>query len=196
MSEGSVGRLLVASLHQAVSEVLPSRLEFYEPWLNPATVRAGASGLAPLAAALSFLRLEGDSYARVSVRAGEYTADWTVAALSPLRRRVIGAVPRVVRARLVTGLAKEMVQRTYGAARIRVRWRRQHGTLRLEGSLFCDVRGRVEHPLCEYYASALRQLMSLLELDAEIVTDRCRATGAETCDMSISVRHAGARASR
>jgi hypothetical protein len=38
--------------------------------------------------------------------------------------------------------------------------------------------------------------MSLLELDAEIVTDRCRATGAETCDMSISVRRAGARASR
>ena len=50
MTEGGVGRVLVASLHQAIADVLPSRLEFYEAWLNPSGLRDGRIGLAPLAA--------------------------------------------------------------------------------------------------------------------------------------------------
>ena len=62
MTEGGVGRLLVASLHQAIADLLPARLEFYEAWLNPVGLREGRIGLAPLAAVLSFLRQEGDAY--------------------------------------------------------------------------------------------------------------------------------------
>ena len=34
MSESRIGRVLVASLHQAIADLLPTRLEFYENWLN------------------------------------------------------------------------------------------------------------------------------------------------------------------
>ena len=62
MTDSGVGRLLVASLHQGIADLLPSRLEFYEAWLNPAGLREGRIGLAPLAAVLSFLRQEGEVY--------------------------------------------------------------------------------------------------------------------------------------
>ena len=41
MSEPRIGRVLVASLHQAIADVLPSRLEFYENWLSNAGLREG-----------------------------------------------------------------------------------------------------------------------------------------------------------
>ena len=69
MTEGGVGRLLVASLHQAIADLLPTRLEFYEGWLNPAGLRDGRIGLASVAAVLSFLRLEGEAYRLVAARA-------------------------------------------------------------------------------------------------------------------------------
>ena len=60
MSEPRIGRLLVASLHQAIAESLPLRLEFYENWLKPLGLlkRGQAIGLASFNAALSFLRRE------------------------------------------------------------------------------------------------------------------------------------------
>ena len=75
MSEARIGRVLVASLHQAIADLLPTRLEFYENWLNVAGLREGTIGLAPLTAVLSFLRTEGQAYtpdhgARRRVRGG------------------------------------------------------------------------------------------------------------------------------
>lgn len=43
MTEAGIGRLLPASLHQAIADVLPTRLEFYEAWVNPAGLRIGDS---------------------------------------------------------------------------------------------------------------------------------------------------------
>src|SRR4029077_19383333 len=87
--EGGVGRLLVASLHQGIADLLPTRLEFYESWLNPSGLRDGRIGLAPRAAVLSFLRQEGSPYRLIAARAGEYTAEWTVADLSAIQRSLI-----------------------------------------------------------------------------------------------------------
>jgi len=56
MREAGVGRVLVASLHQAIADLLPTRLSFYENWLNAEGLREGTIGLAPLYAVLSFLR--------------------------------------------------------------------------------------------------------------------------------------------
>ena len=78
MSEPRIGRVLVASLHQAIADLLPTRLEFYENWLNVSGLREGTIGLAPLSAVLSFLRTEGQAYDLITTRAGEYAADWTV----------------------------------------------------------------------------------------------------------------------
>ena len=93
MIDAGVGRLLVASLHQGIADLLPTRLEFYEAWLNPAGLRDGRIGLAPLAAVLSFLRQEGEPYQLVAARAGEYTAEWLVADLPRFERTIVRAAP-------------------------------------------------------------------------------------------------------
>jgi bacteriochlorophyll 4-vinyl reductase len=188
MIEAGIGRLLVASLHQAIADLLPTRLEFYEAWLNPTGLRDGRIGLAPLAAVLSFLRLEGKQYQLVAARAGEYTAEWWVAEIPAFKRTVIRALPPGLRVRLVMRLAREMVRNTYRGSRAIVRWRKGKAAVDLRGSIFCEVRERVEDPLCEFYASAIRRLLLLFSLDAEVGMEQCRATGAPQCNMVILVR--------
>ena len=41
MREVGIGRVLVASLHQGIVDLLPTRLEFYENWLNAEGLRDG-----------------------------------------------------------------------------------------------------------------------------------------------------------
>ena len=191
MSDAAVGRLLVASLHQSIADLLPTRLEFYESWLHPGGLREGRIGLAPLAAVLSFLRLEGEPYHLITARAGEYTAEWTVAELPGWRMRMMRAAPPGLRKRLVIGVARWMVRSTYGDTNVIVQWRQWRASIDLQASLFCEVREPVDHPLCEFYAAALRRLMALFDLDADVITERCRATGAGGCAMSLVVRPPG-----
>jgi len=191
MIETGIGRLLVASLHQAIADLLPTRLEFYEAWLNPAGLRDGRIGLAPLAAVLSFLRQEGEPYRFVAARAGEYTAEWWVADLHRFKRSAIRAAPPGLRVLLVMRLARAMIRSTYRGSRAIVRWRKGKGAVNIRGSIFCEVRDRVEHPLCEFYASAIRRLMFLFSLDADVGTEQCRATGDGQCLMVVLVRPSG-----
>ena len=168
MNDAGVGRLLVASLHQGIADLLPTRLEFYEAWLNPAGLREGRIGLAPLAAVLSFLRQEGEPYRLVAARAGEYAAEWMFADLPAFERR--------------------LVRETYGGSRAVVRWRKGRASVDLRGSIFCEVRDAVDEPLCEFYAAAIRRLMRLFNIRVEVGTERCRATGGSQCLMSVSIQ--------
>ena len=188
MNEAGIGRLLVASLHQGIADLLPTRLEFYEAWLNPSGLRDGRIGLAPLAAVLSFLRQEGEVYKLIAARAGEYTAEWSVADLPAFQRAVLRAAPPRVRVHLVMRLARQMIRNTYSGSRAIVRWKKGRGAVDIRGSIFCEVRDRVEQPLCEFYASAIRRLMYLFSLDVEVGTEQCRATGGGQCLMTVLVR--------
>ena len=191
MTDAGIGRLLVASLHQGIADLLPTRLEFYEAWLNPAGLRHGTIGLAPFAAVLSFLRLEGEPYRLIAARAGEYTAEWSVADMPAFKRTLIRAAPPGLRVHLVMRLARTMIRNTYRSSRAIVRWKKGRGAVDIRGSIFCEVRDRVEQPLCEFYASAIRRLMFLFNLDVDVGTEQCRATGAGQCLMSVLVRPAG-----
>ena len=190
MIEAGIGRLLVASLHQGIADLLPTRLEFYEAWLNPVGLRDGRIGLAPLAAVLSFLRQEGEPYQLIAARAGEYTAEWTVADMAAMERAMIRAAPPGLRTWLVMRLARKMIRNTYKGSRAIVRWRKGEGAIDIRGSIFCEVRDRVEHPLCEFYASAIRRLLYLFNLDADVGITQCRAAGAGQCLMIVNVRAA------
>src|SRR5512146_101820 len=110
MAEAGIGRILVASLHQGIADLLPSRLEFYENWLNPTGLRNGTIGLAPLLAVLSFLRREGEAYDLITDRAGEYAAEWTVAQMSPVRRWMIRRLPASVRAKAALKIVRRRIQ--------------------------------------------------------------------------------------
>src|ERR1022692_1371044 len=113
MREAGIGRVLVASLHQAIGDILPTRLGFYENWLNAEGLRDGTIGLAPLYAVLSFLRQEGDAYNLLTTRAGEYAAEWTVQSMSPMRRAMVKAAPEWLRGRLALRLARRLVRSSY-----------------------------------------------------------------------------------
>src|SRR3954465_1785998 len=113
MREAGIGRVLVASLHQGIADILPTRLTFYENWLNAEGLRDGTIGLAPLYAVLSFLRQEGDAYQMITTRAGEYAAEWKVASMPAAQRALIKAAPVWLRGRLVLRLARQLVRTSF-----------------------------------------------------------------------------------
>lgn len=187
MDQGGVGRVLVASLHQGISDLMPTRLEFYENWLHPKGLRDGKIGLAPLAAVLSFLRQEGEPYSLVTQRAGEYAAEWTFADLNGIERAVIRGMPMTLRARLAMQIAKRVIRRSYRSSRAITQLRRGEGTLTLRGSIFCGVREPFNRPLCVYYSAALSRLLTLLEVEAEVRVHTCCGTGQQACVISMTI---------
>ena len=194
MSEPRIGRFLVASLHQAIAELLPDRLEFYENWLSVTGLREGTIGLAPLLAVLSFLRgEEGDMYARVVARAGEYAAEWTVNNLPGLERRVMRTLPLRLRTRAALRTARLLIRATYPGSRAIVRVRKHTASVDLRGSLFCEVREASVRPLCGFYAAAIARVLQMFSVPGETQVEACRAAGARPgCVMSIVVRQAPA----
>ena len=188
MSEPRIGRVLVASLHQSIADLIPTRLEFYENWLNVSGLREGTIGLAPLSAVLSFLRTEGEAYNLITQRAGEYAADWTVNSLPAFERRLIRALPAALRARAALRLARTLVRKTYPGSRAIVRLRKGTASVDLRGSLFCEVREASALPLCGFYAAAIARVLELCAVSAEARVQECRALGGRRgCQLSVVV---------
>ena len=158
--ETAIGRVLVASLHQSIADILPTRLGFYENWLSVAGLREGTIGLAPFCAVLGFLRQEGDTYQIITTRAGEYAADWTVELMPPLRRGLLKMAPEWLRGRLLLRLARQLVRHSYRGSRVVSRLRRGTASIDVRASIFCTVREPVAHPLCGFYAAAFARLLA------------------------------------
>ena len=110
--------------------------------------------------------------------------------LSGVHRSLIKAAPRWLRIRLVTRLTRRMVRGTCRGSRAIITWRKGQGAVDLRGSIFCEVRDRVEEPLCEFYAAAIHRLMALFDLDVEVAITSCRAAGGGPCLMTITLRAA------
>jgi hypothetical protein len=188
MSEPRIGRVLVASLHQAIADLLPTRLEFYENWINVAGLREGTIGLAPLSAVLSFLRTEGPAYSLITTRAGQYAGDWTVNTLTPFERRFIRRLPAGLRARAALRVARMMVRSTYPGSRAIIRLKGLTASVDLRGSLFCEVRETSTLPLCGFYAAAIGRVLELFDIRADASVTECRAGGGRKgCLLSVVV---------
>jgi len=185
--EASIGRVLVASLHQGIADILPTRLGFYENWLNAEGLREGTIGLAPLYAVLSFLRQEGEAYHLITTRAGEYAAEWTVESMPALERRLIKSAPVWLRARLLLRLAGRLVRSTYRGSRVASKVRQGTARIDVSDSIFCTVREPVQHPLCGFYAAAFTKLLWMFNLRTRAEITRCRATGEPSCVLEIAV---------
>lgn len=188
MTEAGIGRVLVASLHQGIADILPTRLDFYENWLNPEGLRHGTIGLAPLHAVLSFLRLEGEPFQLITHRAGEYAAEWTVASQGPLVRSVMRRLPLRLRTRAVLRLASKTVRQTYVGSRAVVRLGREQGTVDVRGSLFCGIRDSSAQPLCGFYAALVSRFLELYSVPAEVALGECRAVGDRSCILGLTLK--------
>ena len=187
MREAGIGRVLVASLHQGIADILPTRLGFYENWLNAEGLREGTIGLAPLYAVLSFLRQEGDAYNMITGRAGEYAAEWTVQSMAPMRRTMIRSAPAWLRRRLLMGLAKALVRETYQGSRAIARVRGGLASVDVRASIFCTVREPVAHPLCGFYAAAFTKLLAMFNMAGRTEVIACRGTGGATCVLQVAL---------
>src|SRR5258708_8047993 len=188
MGEAGVGRVLVARIHQAIADLLPTRLEFYENWLNVAGLREGTIGLAPLTAVLSFLRTEGHAYNLITSRAGEYAAAWTFENVLAIKVKVVRALPAGLRARAALGTARALVKATYPGSRALTKMKAGGVTVDIRGSLFCEVRETSVEPLCGFYASAIARVLQLFDLSAEARVNECRASGARRgCVVSVTL---------
>jgi hypothetical protein len=187
MTNARIGRVLVASLHEAIGEVLPTRLDFYEHWLSAGGLREGGMGLAPATAVLSFLRQEGARYDTVMTRAGGCAADWTVDALPAVERRLVAALPGPLRARAALRIGRRLVATIYPHTRAVTRLRRGVATIEVRGSLFCDVRHPGASPLCGFYAAAFARILERFALSARAPVETCRAAGGAVCSLSVVV---------
>ena len=189
MSEAGIGRVLVASLHQAIADILPTRLSFYENWLNAEGLREGTIGVAPLYAVLSFLRQEGDAYDMITTRAGEYAAEWTVQSMSSTERALLKASPAGLRSRWLMRLARRLVRATYHGSRAISKFRRNTAKVDVRASVFCTVREPVSMPLCGFYAAAFTRLLVIFDIAASTSVVRCRGTGESTCVLRVAIEN-------
>jgi hypothetical protein len=185
MKDARIGRVLVASLHQGIADILPNRLSFYENWLDARGLRLGTIGVAPLTAVLSFLRQEGDAYGMITRRAGEYAAEWTIESLSGAQRTAIKASPRWLRKRILLRIARQLVHSSYRDSCAIAKFAGRGNDLR--ASIFCSVREPVAQPLCGFYAAAVQRLMELFNIGARTEVVACRGTGESTCLVLVAL---------
>ena len=193
MSEPKIGRVLAASLHQAIDELMPTRVEFYESWLTVGRIRKDELGRARINAVISFLRQEGTEYDAVVDRAGRYAADWTVDALPAVERTLLRRLPRPIRVRVVLRMVARMIRGLHDDGRLRAVVRRGTAVVTVGGSLFCDVRERTSAPLCRFYGAVLERSLESFGMSVRAQLSGCRAMGDGTCEIII---HIGGRAPR
>src|SRR5262249_46897518 len=153
----------------------PQRLEFYEHWLHSEGLRDGSIGLSPMIAVLGFLRTEGAAYDAVVSRAGFLAAEWTIASMSSIERRMVGLLPRPVRARAALGVARRIVSAICSSSKASSRVRRRAAEFSVKSSLFCDVREHQSAPLCGFYRSVAIGTLTALGVPAEGRVSHCHA---------------------
>ncbi len=178
---GNVGRLLVAALHQAITEELPTRIDFYEHWLRGERLRDGGVGLAPMTAVLGFLRAEGPPYHAVMTRAGQFAADWTRDAMPSVRRQWLRALPKWWRSRAVLRVAARAIREGYAPSRVVVRIRKGQGRIAIRQSLFCRVRDAQPVPQCDFHAALIARLLASFNVPASVLIEECIGRGDGGC---------------
>jgi hypothetical protein len=192
MTDVRVGRLLIASLHQAIHDELPDRAEFYDHWLGSDAWRDGAVDLAALIAVLGFLRTEGEAYDRVVTRGGRLAAEWTVASMSGGRRRLLTWLPAWLRKRAALRTAVRVVRSLTSSREVRARVRQQSAEVRVTASVFCAVRERAAAPLCGFHLAAAVETFRQLGVAATGRVARCHAMDRDGCLLVVDVSRARA----
>ena len=192
MTDGGIGRILVASLHQSIGDALPTRLEYYEHWLTPMGLRDGRAGRAPLGAVLSFLRQEGQvAHDRVMTGAGRYSAEWHYAQ-SGSTQRLLKLLPRGLRARVALRRSRRLLRSAFAPAVVRVSVRRGAGAVSISGAIFCELRDPWPWPTCRYYAAAVTRHLALQGVNADVTIETCQSSGVGPCRLAVTFRKGSA----
>jgi len=190
MVDAGIGRLLIASLHQGIADVSPTRLEFYENWLSPGGLRDGRMGLAPLGAVLSFLNREGPPADRdIPARAGACAAEWAFGAASGVRKALLPRMPARMRTRTALSLARDLVQETINPSKVKARLGNGSAIVEIRSPLFDYLRDTSSVPMRRFYASAYSEVLRLCGIDGVAEADE----DAPACRLSITLHRARLR---
>lgn len=191
MTDDGIGRILVASLHQSIGDILPLRLEYYEHWLTPMGLKDGRTGLAPLGAVLSFLRQEGpEVYDRVMTSAGQYSAEWHYTQ-GGRRQGALRLLPHWLRARVALRRSRSLLQSAFTPARVKVSVRRGVGKVSVTAGVFCALREPWPWPTCRYFAAAVERHLALQGVVADAGITACQAVGDGACVVQVTFRRPG-----
>lgn len=187
MSEARIERLVAAAIHQAIGDIVPSRLEFYESYLRPRGWREDAVNLAPVAAVLSFLRHESEgTYDQVMTRAAAYAATWVHDGLPWRTRAVLRVSPAWLRLRRLGAVVRTHLERSYRGTRVVIVVTRGELALVVSGSIFCSTRDPDSAPHCRYYVAFVEHLLRRAGVEiAEATIDTCRARGGNVCRLHV-----------
>lgn len=177
-----LGRVFVMALHQAISEELPTRVDFYEHWLSPDRMRGAGLGLAPLAAVLGFLRTEGDAYDRVVTRAGTLAAEWAWEARSAWRRSWVTRLPLSLRVRVLSRWVREFIADTCPTTEATIVVVKGECGVEIAGSVFCGAREKPVAPLCGFYPALMIALFACAGVPASGRMEACRAGADKSAD--------------
>jgi hypothetical protein len=184
MVDAGIGRLLIASLHQGIADVSPTRLDFYENWLSPTGMRDGRMGLAPLGAVLSFVqREEPPADQTIASRAGTCAADWAFDGVSGFRKSWIKRLPLTWRTRAALGLGRSLVVDTISRSKVSSRLRNGQGLVEIRSPLFEYLREPSAQPMRLYYAAAYTRCLELCDLQGTVEVD----AGQPGCKLKVAV---------
>lgn len=169
MVDAGIGRLLIASLHQGIADVSPTRLDFYENWLSPTGLRDGRMGLAPLGAVLSFLHREEPPADRlIPTHAGACASVWAYDGTTAVRKRLIRCLPPRLRTRAALGLGRALVRGTISRSKVTVRLKRGEGVIEIRSPLFEYLREPAAVPMRVFYASAYTECLKLCDVNGVV----------------------------
>ena len=172
MVDAGISRLLIASLHQGIADVSPTRLDFYEDWLSPTGLRDGRMALAPLGAVLSFIqREEPPANQNIVSHAGRCAATWAFDGLPKFRKRLIARLPASLRFRAALGLGRAVVVDTIARSKVSVHASNGQRTIVIRSPLFEYLRQPSSSPMREYYAAAYTECLRLCDVDGVVTVD-------------------------
>ncbi|MBM62583.1 MAG: hypothetical protein CL484_06500 [Acidobacteria bacterium] len=185
MGELKIGRAVAAALHQAISELLPTRIQFYEEWLTLDRIREGTVSRAKVGAVLSFLRQESSGYDQVVERAGRYTGVWTFDTKPRFCEGFLQRMPQPIRVWIALRRGASLIKGLHDGGRLRWATRRGVVVAEIQRSLFCEVRVKARAPLCRFYAALLEYCLESVKLSCSIELIRCRGVGDKVCELRI-----------
>lgn len=177
-----VERKFVASLHRALEEVAPERLEVFEKWFNPAD-RRPQFHIAPVIGAVGYLRKTPELYRKVMEKAGRYASQWSCLDLPQLRRKMIQSRLPFGRDRLLRHLLRFGLRSIHRDGALETARNGDHLVVTVANSLFCRTGGPGgDEPACLYYAALFAGLLDCTqEKTSSFIESACRGLGDAAC---------------
>jgi hypothetical protein len=188
-------RIFLASLRQSIGDVLPDRINVYEPALTPARLGQPGEAAAAVAAVFESLQDEGVPVDIVTRRAGEYAAARSYDELCASARGLLRVLPYRMRARLGSRLVERMLSQL-GTETAVVTRRGSTVLVDLQGSHFFSGRAAGPEASCAFYGSAIETFFGLCRVDAAVRPGKNRAPRENGCLLLVMTDKARAAAAK